>query len=199
MTFYHKSYTISGSTKIIYRYLPKEIGELAIYYIWLVLPFLSRISFQIFKRPLSDYLFQNLLSKNRKITSDRLRTLLRRETLAGLGISINPSDYRHISIGISRRYLSKPLQFQSEDILDEYENENEYEDDILDIQAAHNFRTASTVYARGLFELSGEIQTEKRRFQEASLVSLFYLYFLLYIFYIYFIKKCNFYNIRYIY
>ena len=102
VTFYYKSYTISGSTKIIYQYLLKEIGEIAIYYIWLDLPFLSRISFQIFQKPLSDYLFQNLLTKKRKITSDRLRTILRRETLAGLGIAINPSDYRHISIGISR-------------------------------------------------------------------------------------------------
>jgi len=82
----------------------------------------------------------------------------------------------------------KSLQFQREDISnDEDEYENEYEDDILDIQAAYDSRIASTVYARGLFEVSGEIQSEKRRFQEASLVSLFYLsfFFFLYIYIFY--------------
>ena len=36
---YHKGYSIVGSTKIIHRYLPKEVGELLVYYLWLVLPF----------------------------------------------------------------------------------------------------------------------------------------------------------------
>jgi len=39
VTAYHKGYSITGSTKIIHRYLPNEVGELMIYYLWLVLPF----------------------------------------------------------------------------------------------------------------------------------------------------------------
>ncbi len=33
VTYYHKGYTISGSTKIIYRYFPQAIGELLVYYL----------------------------------------------------------------------------------------------------------------------------------------------------------------------
>jgi squalene cyclase len=39
VTEYHKGYSISGSVKIIHRYLPREVGELIVYYIWLVLLF----------------------------------------------------------------------------------------------------------------------------------------------------------------
>jgi len=33
VTTYHKGYSTTGNTKIIYRYLPKEVGELLIYYL----------------------------------------------------------------------------------------------------------------------------------------------------------------------
>jgi hypothetical protein len=33
VTFYHKGYSIQGSTKLIHRYLPKEISELVVYYL----------------------------------------------------------------------------------------------------------------------------------------------------------------------
>jgi hypothetical protein len=39
VTSYHKGYNITGSTKIIHRYLPKEVSELLVYYLWLILPF----------------------------------------------------------------------------------------------------------------------------------------------------------------
>jgi hypothetical protein len=38
VTFYHKRYSIQGCTKIIHHYLPKEVSELVVYYLWLVLP-----------------------------------------------------------------------------------------------------------------------------------------------------------------
>ncbi|KAF9729919.1 DNA helicase [Paraphaeosphaeria minitans] len=39
VTAYHKGYNIGGSTKIIHRYLPREVGELVVYYLWFILPF----------------------------------------------------------------------------------------------------------------------------------------------------------------
>jgi len=182
VTYYYKGYSISGSTKIIHRYLPKEIGELLVYYLWLVVPFLTRISLEISKKPLSGYLFENLTrkptSKALKLTSTKFRTIFRRETLAGLGVALNPSEYRHIAIGISRRFLSKKIQFQPEDLRDlgdekDSDYEEEIRDSVLDQQAGHDPNTAVTVYARSLFEASGEVRSQKRLFQEASLVSTF--------------------------
>jgi hypothetical protein len=44
VTSYHKGYTYTGTTKIIYRYLPREISELLIYYLWLILPFVQKLT-----------------------------------------------------------------------------------------------------------------------------------------------------------
>jgi len=55
--YYYKGYSISGSTKIIHRYLPREIGELLVYFLWLVLPFLTRISLEVSGKPPTNYLF----------------------------------------------------------------------------------------------------------------------------------------------
>ena len=43
VTRYHKGYNVSGDVKIIHRYLPREVGELLVYYMWLVLPFQQRL------------------------------------------------------------------------------------------------------------------------------------------------------------
>ena len=43
VTSYHKGYTCTGSTKIIYRYLPKELSELVVYYLWIIHPFLREL------------------------------------------------------------------------------------------------------------------------------------------------------------
>jgi hypothetical protein len=39
VTAYHKGYEFTERTKIIQRYLPREVGELLVYYLWLALPF----------------------------------------------------------------------------------------------------------------------------------------------------------------
>ncbi|GAB7336620.1 hypothetical protein MBLNU13_g10315t1 [Cladosporium sp. NU13] len=44
VTSYHKGYTCTGSTKIIHRYLPREVGELLVYYLWLILPFAKQVA-----------------------------------------------------------------------------------------------------------------------------------------------------------
>jgi hypothetical protein len=36
---YHKGYAQTAKPKIIHRYLPREVGELMFYYLWLILPF----------------------------------------------------------------------------------------------------------------------------------------------------------------
>lgn len=43
VTSYHKNYAATNSTKIIHRYLPSEIGEMLVYYLWLVLLFVEQL------------------------------------------------------------------------------------------------------------------------------------------------------------
>lgn len=47
VTGYHKGYRSSNNIKIIHRYLPQEIEELLVYYLWLVLPFYEKLQFQV--------------------------------------------------------------------------------------------------------------------------------------------------------
>lgn len=39
VAIYHKGYRSSGNIKVINRFLPREVGELLVYYLWLVVPF----------------------------------------------------------------------------------------------------------------------------------------------------------------
>ena len=59
VTSYHKGYNITGTLKIIHRYLPKEVSELLVYYLWLVLPFWQKLDVLVYgrKEPPSPYLW----------------------------------------------------------------------------------------------------------------------------------------------
>jgi len=39
VTDYHKGFSASQSFKIVHRYVPREVGELVVYYLWLIEPF----------------------------------------------------------------------------------------------------------------------------------------------------------------
>lgn len=43
VTMYHKGIGASAKAKIIHRYLPREVGELLFYYLWIVMPFWRKI------------------------------------------------------------------------------------------------------------------------------------------------------------
>ena len=43
VTAYHKGYEFSEKTKLIQRFLPREVGELLVYFLWLALPFWESI------------------------------------------------------------------------------------------------------------------------------------------------------------
>ncbi|KAM6523080.1 hypothetical protein FSOLCH5_003699 [Fusarium solani] len=43
VTSYHKSFRATGQVKVIHRYLPQALGELLVWYLWLVLPFWQQV------------------------------------------------------------------------------------------------------------------------------------------------------------
>jgi hypothetical protein len=44
MTAYHKGFYTSNDVKIVHQYLPREVGELVVWYLWLVLPFVRQLA-----------------------------------------------------------------------------------------------------------------------------------------------------------
>ena len=182
--YYHKDYFISEITKIIYRYLSREIGELLVYYLWLIVLFLQRIyEDQTSNRIFSLYLFQKIsLHKSQaiRIISDDLRRILRRETEIELEIAINSSQYRYIAIEISRKFLKKNFRFKNDKFDHNVSDQEDYnfDDNIVDLQADYSTRISELIYARDILERSDEIADLKSRFREISLVSDIYIFFI---------------------
>src|SRR5260370_34547969 len=106
MTFYHKGYSVSGSVNIVHRYLPPEISELVVYYLWLALPYcqqLDLLGLDIAAHP-SAFLWA-LSQKPGPWPSSRLSNVLQREFEMHLETKANTSVWRHAAIAISRKHL----------------------------------------------------------------------------------------------
>jgi hypothetical protein len=43
VTAYHKGYHMTGTTALIHRYLPKQVSEILVRYLWLVQPFQQQL------------------------------------------------------------------------------------------------------------------------------------------------------------
>ena len=104
ITSYHKGYNITGSAKIIHRYLPREVSELLVYYLWLVLPFWQQLVILAHKRtlPPSTFLWPKA---NEAWDPRRLTDVLQRETKVHLKAELGIMMYRHMAIAISRQHL----------------------------------------------------------------------------------------------
>lgn len=166
---YHKGYTISGDIKIIHRYMPREIGELLVWYLWLVLPFTQRLEALVWeKEAISSHLWP-ADPDGRKWTSDRLREVLRRESLSGLGQPLTIQSYRNIAIGISRRFMRGSTAFKADD----GEENKEWDEEntaarIADEQAGHSSHVAGLIYARGVMEMAGVVADKRQQFRASS-------------------------------
>ena len=43
VVWYHKNMRSTDQAKVVHRFLPREVGELLVWYLWLVLPFWQQI------------------------------------------------------------------------------------------------------------------------------------------------------------
>src|SRR5215472_474202 len=115
VTRYHKGYQVSGDVKIIHRYLPREVGELYVRYLWLVLPFVRQMEVLVCGREEVKMYMWSEDWDGKRWTSERMRGLLKRESIAGLGQELTIQAYREVAIGISRRFMRGSAVFQPEE------------------------------------------------------------------------------------
>lgn len=181
---YHKGFHVNNDTKVIFRYLPREIGELIVWYLWLVLPFVEQMeSYQRHFRGepaavgrRAEYVWSPDPDRHTAWSGDRLRDVLKRETAIGLnGQRLGLQAYRDIAIAISRRYLRPSSQFKAnaEAEADDIDDETTMDDDgmrafIADIQAAHSASVAGTNYGRMMMENPNTTARHRELFREAS-------------------------------
>ena len=99
-------------------------------------------------------------------TSQRLRTVLQRESRIGMGVSLGIQSYRDIAIGISRKYMREGLSFHADT-----ENEETAEDgfnDIADVHAGHGSHVAGMIYGRVIMEADGEVASMRLWLRQSS-------------------------------
>ncbi|KAA8615982.1 hypothetical protein PtrV1_11378 [Pyrenophora tritici-repentis] len=147
VTRYHKGYKVSGDVKIIHRYLPREVGELVVWYMWLVLPFQQRLEALVWeKEAVSSHMWPADPS-GRKWTTDRLREALKRESRIAMGQEWTFAGYREMAIGISRRFLRGSTAFQADEGEENKEwAEEQAGDSIADEQAGHTSHVAGLIF-----------------------------------------------------
>jgi hypothetical protein len=110
VTEYHKGYSISGSVKIIHRYLPAAVTEILIYYMMLVKPLCDQLEMLVLEKPQPKPTFLWVVEKegdNVPWPSTRLTDVLAREFRQHLNTKANILLWRHIAIAISRRHLGQ--------------------------------------------------------------------------------------------
>lgn len=105
---YCKDYASSSNYKTVLRYLPLEVGELLLYYLWLVLPNQNRLS--VMTGSLRHYSgamwpLEGDIDE-RQWTAERMETALEKITNEAIGIKLNIDSYRHIAVAFGRKYLA---------------------------------------------------------------------------------------------
>ena len=168
VTRYHKGYEVKGDVKIIHRYLPREVGELVVWYLWLVLPFIRRMQAMVWEQAtISDHMWP-ADHDGRKWTTERMKYEIQRASQAGLGQSINVAAYRQIAIAISRRWIRKGIEGATEEADDDEWLQDDPFGDIADEQATHSPHVAGAVYARETQELAGATASRRQQFRAIS-------------------------------
>ena len=107
-TLYHKCMIQHQSYQNISRYLHRDVGELLVYYLWLVLPFWQAVKgmMTIGNTKLSPFLFGNDLiasvdGEDKLWDTDKLSGLLR----SFFGKNVSVRSYRQIAIGIFNKKI----------------------------------------------------------------------------------------------
>ncbi|KAJ4129463.1 hypothetical protein NW765_016336 [Fusarium oxysporum] len=185
VTYYHKGYNINGSTKIIHRYLPLEVSELVVYYLWLVVPFLDQLRILAMGSALnklgSSYLWgestkppdkspgewainytqpDSATAVERPWLSTRLSRILVQEFQRLIPTKVTIPIWRHAAIAISRRHL-RQAKFKRDFIEAVTWAWN-------DEMAAHSTKLAGLTYARGLDKAPGHVAGAKAEYRRIS-------------------------------
>jgi hypothetical protein len=163
VTFYHKGYSVSGSTKIIHRYLPEAISELLIYYAWLIQPFCDQLCMLALNEgPSSSTFLWGIKKGNRSEPwpSNRLTNILSQTFQQYLHTDGNILLWRHAAIAISRRHL-RQAKFRKDYTADAPGTWN-------DLQTAHATSTAGMIYARGIEEAPGHVASARAEYRQIS-------------------------------
>ena len=158
VTQYHKGYALSGQPKVVYRYLPQEVGELLLWYIWLVLPLQQEFVMRTLNVKRIDAFLWSSKGEGdgQQWTGERMKRAMVRETGLGMGVELNIADYRQCAAAMTDKYLGKQDGFKGDTEEDSEGEEEERwwvsQDQPMHLQFAHSSHEAAVGYARDIEE-----------------------------------------------
>lgn len=131
---YHKSQSQWDKPKVVPRFLPWRLGQVAVVYLAYVRPFCEYLRVQVLGGGFSDYIWAD---EQGPWGTDRLTRILRRETEKRLGIGLTTLDYRHTAVGIGRMMVGEAFGRGYQDEVGEVEEaEVEEGESALELQSA---------------------------------------------------------------
>jgi len=195
---YHKNYRSSEQVKIIHRYLPREVSELFIRYLWIVLPFWQKVQVVVQEADeISPFVWSDAV-----VTPDHKKQEPEADVDEGYESSPREFDFKtiHRSKQWTSERLRKILQEHSRKWLDEVINisawrqiaiaiANQYlrgdfkdngigdidleafdenEDSPWDLQAGHGTHVAGMIYARMLRQEKFSTMSRQTKFRQIS-------------------------------
>jgi DEAD/DEAH box helicase len=164
LTTYHKNIMQANAIKLIYRYLPREVGDLLVRYLSMVLPFWSCIqSSKTGNKVRSPYLWASdvvidELSKPTFWSNERLSHALARLFKEHMDVKMNVSSWRQIAVAICDQYLRK---FDAAGI---------EEDDLFTIQCGHSAWAEGINYARLVGQMNVGTRSQREGFRKKSML-----------------------------
>jgi hypothetical protein len=161
VTSYHKGYSVSGSTKLIHRYLNPELSQIVVQYLAVIRPFVEQLRNLAYGQT-NDSAFFWFRNDNPWSTS-RLSTFFAAETKAHIGAdsSLSIASWRHIAVAVSREHLPKGEHFDR--LVDKHTMAG------VDQLAGHAVITAAMTYGRLASDGQGEIGQFRQRYRHISI------------------------------
>ena len=194
VVWYYKNMRSTDQAKVVHRFLPREVGELLVWYLWLVLPFWQQIQGVIKGGDASSAFlwadeivsrgagegeegeegegqgWEKGLFYKKRWTSDRMKRILQECSSRYLGVRLTISAWRHIAIAISRRYLQGEFKEGGGcgDGDEGSEDEEDEEDNEWDLQAGHGTYVAGMIYGRMLQQGAAGTASRREEFYRIS-------------------------------
>ncbi len=101
VTQYHKGYSISGKEKIIHCYLPCMVGELYVYFDWLVRPFQKGLDVLSCEDNGLSVLVWPMDHEGKIWDTPRMTRVMERGSRRWMGVPFGVRAWRELAIGIS--------------------------------------------------------------------------------------------------
>lgn len=141
---YYKSMSQWDSPKVIPRFLPARLGQLAAIYLAYVQPFAEYLQVKVLGGSFSDYIWAD---SHGPWGTDRLTRALKRETGKRLGVALNTREYRHVAVGIGRVVIGESFSRGYQDEVGEEEEPEAEDESPLELQNSRTTATGVSVYS----------------------------------------------------